>query len=366
MIIVVRFGNDKRIKDVSSHTPGVGSYDTEKKINQNAPKYSFSKYVPRSTLIVNNATIDISEVASLPGPGRYSSNPNNLKKKAPSYSISGKSTYRNNNTNPGPGQYDTTKGIVPKGMGSVSKAKRNFAFTSNGTLNKSSMGGNQTPGPGRYNSTQNSTFINSKGFKIGSDKRKLTDVNNNNPGPGNYITSKNSDTFSNPNKKGFGIGKAAKKGLYDSKTDIVDTPGPGRYNSNKTEFSGQKGFKFGLTSHNVSTTINTPGPGQYDLSTMDIEKSRAYGGKFSKSKREEVLKDLVNPSTPGPGRYSSTNDNLSSLKGGKSVVIGKDKRMKNENSITPGPGQYRIPCSIRDMNKYAGVGGKFDDTFDYV
>lgn len=46
--------------------------------------------------------------------------------------------------------------------------------------------------------------------------------------------------------------------------------------------------------------------------------------------------------------------------------FGKDKKFKGQNNETPGPGQYKIPCSIVDVNEYTRAVGKYDSTYKFV
>ncbi len=63
---------------------------------------------------------------------------------------------------------------------------------------------------------------------------------------------------------------------------------------------------------------------------------------------------------PGPGKYDlkSTFDN-------KGAKFGGNKRDINiNNTTTPGPGQYYLPCSIVDVPRY--LGGRFEEKYKWV
>lgn len=62
---------------------------------------------------------------------------------------------------------------------------------------------------------------------------------------------------------------------------------------------------------------------------------------------------------PGPGNYE-----LSNMKKKRNVEFGKAQRFKETKSETPGPGQYRIPCSIREIPNYTN--GKFEKNYDFI
>ena len=42
------------------------------------------------------------------------------------------------------------------------------------------------------------------------------------------------------------------------------------------------------------------------------------------------------------------------------------KEAKEKKNDTPGPGQYRIPCSFDDVNEYTRGQGNFDKNFQYI
>ena len=46
--------------------------------------------------------------------------------------------------------------------------------------------------------------------------------------------------------------------------------------------------------------------------------------------------------------------------------FGSEKRGLVKKSDTPGPGQYRIPCSFDDINDYTREQGQFDPNFRYI
>lgn len=78
------------------------------------------------------------------------------------------------------------------------------------------------------------------------------------------------------------------------------------------------------------------------------------------SSRDDHMKRVQKENVPGPGNYSVKNDSDS-----RSFRFGNDKRAKHMDNGTPGPGQYRIPCTIVDVPRY-NMNGTFDNRFRYI
>ena len=49
--------------------------------------------------------------------------------------------------------------------------------------------------------------------------------------------------------------------------------------------------------------------------------------------------------------------------GGPLYKFGNEKRSFYKTSDVPGPGQYRIPCSISDVPRYLTAGAGFNETY---
>lgn len=227
-----------------------------------------------------------------------------------------------------------------------------------------------TPGPGRYNiashSTSNLKDPLKKSFKLGTSNRELTVPLNSNPGPGEYLNEEDTTKFKNI-KHGIVISKAKKRDLIEvlaNKTNL-ETPGPGRYNSTLTEDSKKKGFTMTGKKDEIDCQ-KTPGPGYYETDVAKV-KTKVTGGVICKTKRADIHnipKDIG--LLPGPGRYKADSTVNSKHKVNNSYKFGIDGKLKGVKSETPGPGQYKIPCSIRDVNDYDSKEGNFDPTFKYV
>lgn len=82
--------------------------------------------------------------------------------------------------------------------------------------------------------------------------------------------------------------------------------------------------------------------------------------KLGTEPRADDLKNVLKDNYPGPGHYTIDNSNKFGYK------FDQDHRMKDSKKLPVGPGFYRIPCSIVDVNSYTRESGKFDPQFKYV
>lgn len=93
---------------------------------------------------------------------------------------------------------------------------------------------------------------------------------------------------------------------------------------------------------------------------MEVKYQIYYFFRLSQTARDELFKS--NNLNPGPGNYE-IEENLSKKKG-KSFKFSKDEKLKNVKSFTPGPGTYKVPCSISNVPVYTV--GKFAENFKFV
>ena len=104
-----------------------------------------------------------------------------------------------------------------------------------------------------------------------------------------------------------------------------------------------------------------PGPGQYNDSNAIYRKNPSW--KIGTSQRDDELKRVKREGVPGPGNYEYDDRTKNAA---PKYRFGKEKRGYVQKSDTPGPGQYRIPCSFDDINDYTREQGVFDAKFRYV
>lgn len=368
-------------------TPGPGKYDTSnpiKYIKVNAPKYTMSgKYYTKSRLFTpgpgqydNNNTLSnklsssqrlfssgtipksrrdtqLENREETPGPGRYYFSKNLNSSKSPLYSFTRtkkNSTLLKKDLTPGPGSYIQKPYF---GQGGT-------AYSINKSLNNSHLQKNSGSlvGPGHYNlDGKYNNKPNNTGIKIGTSSRHDL-IQSNSPGPAQYSVldylekekSKNGFTFSK-SKNNISV-LSDNSGIGSLNTT---TPGPGQY---KYDNNIKKGIGYSFSKTMLKKHIeSTPGPGQYN---NDISKIKPNNPSYiiGKSPNTSFLSSNDNP---GPGSYNNYN-----LKSNSSYIFGKEKRNNYKFDNSPGPGQYKIPCSIRDVNNYSIEGGNFDMRFKYV
>ena len=405
-----RIGSSLRISKNRNNNPGPGQYNIPNKVF-NGPKYSMA---------TKAGLIDPTKLSNFPGPGQYNINTKNRLSSA-RYTMRSKSYLKNKEVTPGPGNYNlrSEKINVPsykfgheKKMGLEYANSRyvpgpgNYEYQADilhekhpkFSFGKELRGDSKrykTPGPGQY---EYKKFIGSEGpritmsAKFGSsyylgDKRYV-------PGPGQY-NSTNTNNYRNKNPA-YRIGTAKRKGLYNS----ADFPGPGQYgpdnctnkvrpktpawkigtglrpelnpgdkntpgvgNYNITKGIGN-GPKYSMVGRGNTYGMNNqnPGPGQYN-DTYIITKIKNPSWKIGTSQRDDELKRIKREGVPGPGMYEF--DDRTRYKA-PIYGFGHEKRGSSRKIDTPGPGQYRIPCSFDDVNSYTRGMGQFDKNFQYV
>lgn len=78
------------------------------------------------------------------------------------------------------------------------------------------------------------------------------------------------------------------------------------------------------------------------------------------STRDDLIKKVKRENIPGPGNYMLKLNNST-----PSFRFGTEKRDKSAAHGVPGPGQYRIPCSIVDVPQYS-MTGNFNQSYRYI
>ena len=405
-----RIGSALRISKNRNTNPGPGQYNIPSKIF-NGPKYSMA---------IKLGSLKPSRSSYVPGPGQYEVNTKNRLSSA-KYTMRSKSYYRKRNETPGPGNYNlrNDKIIAPsykfgseKKMGFGNNNSRyvpgpgNYEYQADilyekhpkfsfGKELRGDLKSYKTPGPGQY---EYKKYIGSEGPKITMSAKFGSNYNIGDkryvPGPGQYnSTNTNNYRIKYP---AYRIGTAKRRGLYNS----MENPGPGQYgpdncinkvrpktpawkigtglrpelnpgdkttpgvgNYNITKGMGDgpkysmvgKGNPYGISNNN-------PGPGQYN-DTYGITKMKKPSWKIGTGQRDDELKRIKREGYPGPGMYEY--DDKTKTKA-PLYRFGHEKRGENKKSDTPGPGQYKIPCSFDDVNEYTRQQGIFDKNFKFV
>ena len=289
-----------------------------------------------------------------PGPGNYSPNPDNLKRSAPNFSFGKQPRMDEAKPRaPAPGTYN----FKPK-FGNEGPAQTMGGITSN--PNKNGRLKDQTPGPGAYSTTMYNK-PNIPGFKMGSSPR---DMPNNlaklgNPGPGEYSYDK---SYNNtvPGGPKWGMGSGTETRMDPRLKDRERSPGPGMYNIGENMGRGPKYSLGAKYKPDTRWKDSIPAPGTYNNGTMKNLKS-GPGWKMGTELRGDEGKGNFKNNFPAPGQYDTRGNFIA-----PSTRFAKSPRMDAGKGDITGPGAYRIPCSIVDVNPYTRAAGKFDPKFKYV
>lgn len=171
-----RFGTEKKLNPLNTTTrlvPGPGNYNPiEEAALQRAPKFSFGK-----------ESRNKAERPKTPGPGTYTYH-SIVGNEGPKITISAyrplTSMLNENNTTPGPGQYQSNLNDRPKSPSyRIGSSKRDM-------INKNA----EFPGPGTYEGLNLTTSNRPKSptWSMGKSIRPNLSSSNFFPGPGNYET----------------------------------------------------------------------------------------------------------------------------------------------------------------------------------
>lgn len=173
------------------------------------------------------------------------------------------------------------------------------------------------------------------------------------PGPGNYTPDLKNSKINAPLWK-FGTSHRT------DKNPLIENPGPGNYNY--LQAFGSQAPKYSLTAKNYykGDTLKVPGPGQYESNKTNYTSNKPPTWKIGTSTREDNLKQQMRENFPGPGNYSNKSETF-----GPKYSFNHDKRAKTPGSInTPGPGQYKIPTTIFNVPNFSS--GNWDPNFKFV
>jgi hypothetical protein len=227
---------------------------------------------------------------------------------------------------PGPGNYDEKK-VMGEGVPGYSITARRPDVRV--------KAGKGTPGPGRYDPMLGYVRRNGPKFGIGKQsKSKIANIYGQVPGPNNYQPNQ---TWTKKNAASWGMGTNKRPGL----SQILDTPGPGQYEARLNTRSGPT-----LGSKPRVHVKDSPGPGTY---SPDPRQAKRKAPQFSMgSEKKKTIAGRPHNKYPGPGTYYGQKP-----KSGPSFGFGSGKRMHVNCNDSPGPGSYKIPTKIRNVEGYA-------------
>ena len=324
-------------------TPGPGNYNLRNSKQLEVPSYKFGHEEKKGLEYANSRYV--------PGPGNYEYNADALHEKHPKFSFGkekrGESaSYKT----PGPGQYEYKKFIGNEGPKITMSAKLG-----------SNLGQGDTryvPGPGQYDETNTNKYRNkTPSYRIGTAKRQGLYNSVDNPGPGQYGPD-NCTNMVRPKTPAWKIGTGKRQDLHPGDKS---TPGVGNYNISKGIGGGPK-YSIVGKGNPLGVGNKNPGPGQYD-DMYGVVKTKNPSWKIGTSQRDDDLKRVKREGVPGPGMYEYYDKTKVKA---PNYRFGTEKRGFVQKSDTPGPGQYRIPCSFDDINDYTREQGNFDEKFRYV
>lgn len=283
----------------------------------------------------------------VPGPGNYETRDNPMNRSQPKFSF-GKETRGDNRRpqTPGPGQYQC-KEFLGKEAPKISMSGKN---------GKEYNESRYVPGPGQYNGS----MINrpkSPSYKIGTAQRQgLYNFLEGNPGPGQYVPD-NCTNKVRPKTPSWVIGSSKRPPLNPGDSTV---PGVGNYNVSQGLGKGPKYTMVGKNTYGANWKNGVPGPGQYE-NNAEVTAKKSPIWKIGTGSRDDDLKRVKRENVPGPGMYDG-----GSKENGPKYRFGSEKRDQNTKNSMPGPGQYRIPCSIVDVNDYTRGAGNFDPNYRYI
>ena len=314
--------------------PGVGRYNLRSSLKVPVTKFGTEK----KGLFFDNLIS--------PGPAKYNMREKEYGKTKIEYSIPKAIKIDPRPWTPGPGKYD------PK-INKVKESIKQYSFPKNPKLKYFY---NSNPAPNKYNISK----------KFGDDSKKITispygrpEIKfNGNPGPNYYKPDYTKLKKSYPK---YIIGTSKRKELYQIDPSF---PGPNKYmvkdkiNSKKPK---SPTWKIGTGKRPPLYKNNkTPGVGIYSL-RKSYNDAPKYSFRWKYSIKNKDKK-------PGVGQYDVSKSSQITLKREPEWKIGKaSKDLEINKGIgNPGPGMYRIPCSMVDVNDYTREKGDFDKNFRYI
>ena len=313
--------------------PGPGQYDHDPK----------NKFIPGAGLGKSPRGKRPDKNEGDPGPGNYTVEKFAKENNGPKFSFGndGKSKSFGNKSmySPGPGQYIEKKVMTDGAPGYSMKGRRPDVRV---------LPGKDTPGPGNYDPLLSYTRTNGPKYAIGkTSKSKVANIYGDVPAPNSY---KPASMFVKNQSAAWGMGSYKRPAL----SQILDTPGPGQYNPNKGNTTSGPVLR-GKGKFHVK---DSPGPGAYSPDSRTV-KNKAPNFSMGSEKKKTIAAKPKNH-FPGPGSY-----NEDKPKRQTSYGFGSSKRMYVKSDNSPGPGAYRIPTKIRNVETYSLNKNKYSFVQNY-
>mmetsp|Transcript_5502 Transcript_5502/g.9339 ORF Transcript_5502/g.9339 Transcript_5502/m.9339 type:complete len:344 (-) Transcript_5502:28-1059(-) len=297
---------------------------------------------------------DVRKAKFVPSPFQYQPDSDSVQRSPPKFSF-GSSKQRPNTSKvsmsvPGPGHYPVKQMVGNETVGKTLSMKLCPAFEK--------PGANKFPGPGAYEGQFTAIKKHDPTWKIGSstrdDREKIMRRTCNYPPPDSYNPA--FEVMRNKNPL-WVFGSSKRQGLTVGKNCA---PSMQSYNIPSRAVEGSK-WIMGLKLDNQSAIQTSakkfvPGPGNYNLDYNNTEKAMP---KFSIKGRYKDQKKLQ---VPGPGTYQKS---LVDKKAAPSFGFGRSpQREPVKQTLSPGPGGYKIPTMIADVPLYSMPNRK--EEFKYI
>ena len=231
-----------------------------------------------------------------------------------------------NKTGPGPGDYIEKK-VMSDGVPGYSMTSRRPDWRV--------LPGKESPGPGNYDPSLEYTRKSGPKYQVGkTHKSKIANIYGEVPAPNWYKPASN---FIKTQSAAWGMGSWKRPAL----SQILDNPGPGSYNP-------ALGKKEGPAIRGKSQVFlkETPGPSTY---SPDGKANKNKAPIFSMgSEQKKTISARPLNLFPGPGTYDGKK-----ARNAPSYGFGSSQRMKIKDDGSPGPGSYKIPTKVRNVETYS-------------
>ena len=347
------FSKNPRMKKIKDTTPGPGeyAYNDYGLFGKNTPSYTMSKSKRISEFAekvdkingINNNFV---------GPGFYDVDNNNYSQKNRN---NNSSIFKSNqkripnikNDNPGPGEYYVDKYYNNNNKnGNFGRKKKETIFDLAIKNNKDKIG------PGYYDNNNNniSNINNNNNNKSNfSKEKKFFSFKNTNPGVGSYNINNNN------NKNSIKFSSVERKDIFNVEKNSNAFVGPGAYYSMENDHNHIQGGVFSKEEKMKMKDNKFPGVGEYNYNNSENNNN---GIAFNKSKKESIF-NVKNDEEIGPGMYDNNNKESTIA-----YSFSNLERFVNKNNGVPGPGYYKIPCSIHHVPDFADK--NINEEFKYV
>lgn len=204
--------------------------------------------------------------------------------------------------------------------------------------------GKDAPCPGNYNPTFSHSRKSAPKYGFArTNKNKIANIYGETPGPNVYSPA---NKFVKSQSAAWGMGSGSRPAL----SQVLSNPGPGQYSPERGP-----GKAHSFTGKARLHVKKSPGPGEYSPIANNTKK-RAPGYSMGRDKKKSLSSKPLNKYAVSPGDYQNDKKFKPS---GPSFGFGSSKRAEFKNESTPGPGSYKIPTKVRNLETYALGKNKF-------